>query len=193
MFSMMLLLLNVKLESWVLYWATKNQNYYQWSFAQVLHPCSNANAWCTCGWTTRAILWVLLLGMWSHFVHLWQDSPFAGHGGEAEIPLHSWQPLILLCNAIPKLMYLLRTSPCFLSPSLQIYDNELRNMLCSITNTLLHSWRPWDRSAVHIAPSAFLASFAGWENSPLPYYHLISRSHHTLPLGFCHHWLVHRP
>ena len=84
--------------------------------------------------------------------------------------------LLLLRNAfaIPKLMYLLRTSPCFLSPSLQLYDNELRNMLSSITNTFLDD-RAWlqaslpvksggligIRSAVHLAPSAYLASFVG--------------------------------
>ena len=52
--------------------------------------------------------------------------------------------LLLLRNAfaIPKLMYLLRTSPCFLSPSLHLYDNELRNMLSSITNTFLDD-RAW--------------------------------------------------
>ena len=83
--------------------------------------------------------------------------------------------LLLLRNAFanPKLMYLLRTSPCFLSPSLHLYDNELRNMLSSITNTFLDD-RAWlqaslpvksgglgIRSAVHLAPSAYLASFAG--------------------------------
>ena len=83
--------------------------------------------------------------------------------------------LLLLRNAfaIPKLMYLLRTSPCFLSTSLHLYDNELRNMLSSITNTFLDD-RAWlqaslpvksgglgIRSAVHLAPSAYLATFAG--------------------------------
>ena len=70
-------------------------------------------------------------------------------------------------------MYLLRTSPCFLSPILHLYDNELRNMLSSIPNTFLDD-RAWlqaslpvksgglgIRSAVHLAPSAYLASFAG--------------------------------
>ena len=82
---------------------------------------------------------------------------------------------LLLHNtfAIPKLMCLLRTSPCFLSPSFHLYDNELQNMLSSITNTLLDD-RAWlqaslpvkygslgIRSAVHLAPSAYLASFVG--------------------------------
>ena len=75
--------------------------------------------------------------------------------------------LLLLRNAfaISKLIYLLRTSPCFLSPSLHLYDNELQNILSYITNT--HDDRAWlqaslpvksggleIRSAVHYAPSA---------------------------------------
>ena len=52
--------------------------------------------------------------------------------------------LLLLCNAfvIPKLMHMLRTSPCFLSSSLQLYDNELRIVLHTIANTLLDD-RAW--------------------------------------------------
>ena len=36
--------------------------------------------------------------------------------------------------AIPKLLYLLKTSPCFLSSSLKIYDDELRATVCSSFN-----------------------------------------------------------
>ena len=36
--------------------------------------------------------------------------------------------------AIPKLLYLLRTSPCFLSSSLKIYDDEIRAKVCSSFN-----------------------------------------------------------
>ena len=77
-------------------------------------------------------------------------------------------------GAIPKLLYLLRTSPCFLSSSLQIYDDELRATVCSSFNIQLaendHSWTQSTlpvrrgglgiRSAVQLAPSAFLASAA---------------------------------
>ena len=72
--------------------------------------------------------------------------------------------------AIPKLLYILRTSTCFLSPSLQEYDNLLRSTVSSIVN--IHFEDPaWSqailpvrsgglgiRSAVQLAPSAFLAS-----------------------------------
>ena len=76
--------------------------------------------------------------------------------------------------AIPKLLYLLRTSPCFLSSSLKIYDDELRATICSSFNIQLADSDPsWTqstlpvrhgglgiRSAVQLAPSAFLASAA---------------------------------
>ena len=76
--------------------------------------------------------------------------------------------------AIPKLLYLLRTSPCFLSSSLKIYDDELRATVCSSFNIQLAESNPsWTqstlpvrrgglgiRSAVQLAPSAFLASAA---------------------------------
>ena len=76
--------------------------------------------------------------------------------------------------AIPKLLYLLRTSPCFLSSSLKIYDDELRATVCSSFNIQLAESDPsWTqstlpvrhgglgiRSAVQLAPSAFLASAA---------------------------------
>ena len=74
--------------------------------------------------------------------------------------------------AIPKLLYILRISPCFLSPSLQEYDNLLRSTVSSIVN--IHFEDPaWSqailpmksgglgiRSAVQLAHSAFLASAA---------------------------------
>ncbi|KAL5502431.1 hypothetical protein EMCRGX_G009202 [Ephydatia muelleri] len=74
----------------------------------------------------------------------------------------------------PKLLYLLRTSPCFLSSSLKIYDDELRATVCSSFNFQLAESDPsWTQStlpvrhgglgiwsAVQLAPSAFLASAA---------------------------------
>ena len=74
--------------------------------------------------------------------------------------------------AIPKLMYLLRTAPCFASNSLIEFDSVLAAALSKITNTPLTLSSPaWlqaslpvkfgglgVRSAVDVAPSAFLAS-----------------------------------
>ena len=81
---------------------------------------------------------------------------------------------VTLWPYIPKLLYLLRTSPCFLSSSLKIYDDELRATVCSSFNFQLAESDPsWTqstlpvrhgglgiRSAVQLAPSAFLASAA---------------------------------
>ena len=39
--------------------------------------------------------------------------------------------ILLLC---PKLLYTLRTSPCFLSPNLALYDDRLRSIVGAITN-----------------------------------------------------------
>ena len=77
--------------------------------------------------------------------------------------------------ALPKLLYTLRTSPCFLSPSLQLYNDALSSIMSSVFNIDFHSNDPaWlqatlpvkcgglgIRSAVQLAPSAFLASAAG--------------------------------
>ena len=76
--------------------------------------------------------------------------------------------------ALPKLLYSLRTAPCFLSPVQKDYDDVLRSTLSAITN--IHfgvddpSWTQATlpvkmgglgiRSAVQLAPSAFLASAA---------------------------------
>ena len=76
--------------------------------------------------------------------------------------------------AIPKLLYLLRASPCFLSSSLKIYDDELRATVCSSFYIQLAESDPsWTqstvpvrhgglgiRSVVQLAPSAVLASAA---------------------------------
>ena len=86
----------------------------------------------------------------------------------------SAQDAILLVRhsfALPKLLYNLRTSPCFLSPVLQEYDKLLQAIMGRITN--IHYDPAWAqatlpvkmgglgiRSAVQLAPSAFLASAA---------------------------------
>ena len=91
--------------------------------------------------------------------------------------LEAHDALLLLRHslAIPKLLFTLRTAPSFLSPSLSLYDDKLRSIVSSITNSHLtsedHAWTQATlpvkygglgiRSAVQLAPSAFLASAAG--------------------------------
>ena len=87
--------------------------------------------------------------------------------------------LLLLRHSIsiPKLLYLLRTAPCFLSPRLTSYDEQLCSVVSRICNVHLSTTDPaWSqaslpvrsgglgiRSAVQLAPSAFLASAAAAE------------------------------
>ena len=84
--------------------------------------------------------------------------------------------LILLRHsfAIPKLLYILRTSPTFLSPALSTYDESLKAIVSNITNIHFDVGDPaWSqailpvgvgglgiKSAVQLTPSAFLASAA---------------------------------
>ena len=88
--------------------------------------------------------------------------------------LSSHDALILLCNsfAIPKLQYILRTSSCFLSLSLECYDETLREIVNTVSNIYLHKDGPaWLQGilpvtmgglsicrAVDVAPPSFLAS-----------------------------------
>ena len=86
----------------------------------------------------------------------------------------SHDSLFLLRNvlAAPRLMYLLRSAPCTDSPVLPLYDEVLRNSLSATLNVDLDDerWRQaslparWGglgvRSAVLLAPSAYLASAA---------------------------------
>ena len=89
------------------------------------------------------------------------------------MPAHDSLFLLKNALAIPKLMYILRSSPCFDNDELINYDNDLRNMLSKILNIDL-SDDGWEqaslpvrcgglgiRSAVSLAPSAYLASAAG--------------------------------
>ena len=80
--------------------------------------------------------------------------------------------LLLLRNSfsIPKLLYTLRTSPWFLSPTLDSHDKTLKSIVSTITNIHLVEGEPaWlqatllvgsgglgIQSAVQLAPSAFL-------------------------------------
>ena len=89
--------------------------------------------------------------------------------------LHSHDALCLLRHAfsLPKVLYVLRTAPCFCSSLLSDFDVIQRSLLESICNIQL-SERSWlqaslpvnsgglgIRSAVMLAPSAYLASAAG--------------------------------
>uniref|UniRef100_A0A1X7V5Z3 Uncharacterized protein n=1 Tax=Amphimedon queenslandica TaxID=400682 RepID=A0A1X7V5Z3_AMPQE len=76
--------------------------------------------------------------------------------------------------AIPKLLYLLQTAPCFLSSTRSEYDSFLCSIVSGICNASLsvsdHTWLQASisvrsgglgfRSAVQLAPSAFLATAA---------------------------------
>ena len=89
--------------------------------------------------------------------------------------LHSHDAFCLLRNAlaIPKVLYILRTSPCFLSSSLEVFDSLLRSLLGTILNMHLTdtAWTQASlpvragglrvRSTTQLAPSAYLASAAG--------------------------------
>src|SRR5664279_6095907 len=86
----------------------------------------------------------------------------------------SHDSLFLLGNvlAAPRLMYILRTSPCTDSPELPLYDSVLRNSLSATLNVDIDDKRwlqaslpvRWGglcaRSVVLLAPSAYLASAA---------------------------------
>jgi len=96
--------------------------------------------------------------------------------GERLKKLSAHDAILLLKHsfALPKLLYNLRTSPCFLSPVLQEYDSLLKSIVEQITNVPFNDNDPaWTqatlpvkmgglgiRSAVQLAPSAFLASAA---------------------------------
>ena len=88
--------------------------------------------------------------------------------------------LIVLHNAFstPKLLFILRTSPSFLSPALDSYDESLKSIVSRITNNHFEANDPaWSqatlpvgvfglgiRSTVQLALSAFLASAAATRN-----------------------------
>ena len=90
--------------------------------------------------------------------------------------LHSHDAILLLRHSfsIPKILYILRTAPCFLSSQIVAYDDLLRSILGDITNVHLKDDKAWlqaslpigvggigIRRAAQLAPSAFLASAAG--------------------------------
>ena len=95
-------------------------------------------------------------------------------GRLAHLATHDALLLIKHSFALPKLLHCLRTAPCFLSPGLQEYDNHLKTIVSEITNIHFPNESPsWSqatlpvrlgglgiRSAVQVAPSAYLASTA---------------------------------
>ena len=104
--------------------------------------------------------------------------------------------------AIPKLLYTLRTSPCFLSPELSEYDSLLRSIASNLFNIHFQNNDPARiqaslpvnhgslgiQSARQLAPSAFLASAAA--SSTLA--HVILPSHlHTIPYTIKDEALLH--
>ena len=109
-----------------------------------------------------------------------EDSGSEHHGCSLPIPVitrcsHSAAALVCISSfAIPKLHYLLRSAPCFLSGKLAEYDSTLRAIISSVTNTPLTQMdEAWlqamlpvkfgglgVRSAAHVAPSAYLSSTA---------------------------------
>lgn len=88
------------------------------------------------------------------------------------MPAHDALFLLKNCMSIPKLAYILRSSPCAGHPQLIRYDEEIRNILSTSLNIVISDqcWMQaslpvrWGglgvRSAVSLAPSAFLASAA---------------------------------
>ena len=94
--------------------------------------------------------------------------------GERLKRLTAHDALLLLrnCFALPKLMYILRTAPCFRLPALQSYDDCLREIVSHVTNNNMERGdSAWEqatlpvglgglgiRSAVDVAPSAYLSS-----------------------------------
>ena len=89
------------------------------------------------------------------------------------LEVHDSLCLLWSTFVIPKLLYILRTAPCFLSPSLDRFDGLQRSLIESICNiqlgdaTWLQASLPINngglgiRSAAMLAPSAYLASAAG--------------------------------
>ena len=96
--------------------------------------------------------------------------------------LHSHDALLLLHHSsIPKILYILRSAPCFLSASLEAYDNLPRDILSDITNVCLEEDSVWAQASLpvrarglgvqrasQLAPSAFLASATELVDQILP-------------------------
>ena len=115
--------------------------------------------------------------------------------GEHFVHFSAHDSLVLLQHsfAIPKLHYLLRTTPCFLSGHLEEYDSVLRSILSSVTNCpLVQDEKAWlqaslpvklgclgIRRAVQVAPSAYLSSTAATSNLVTA---ILPNSYHSIPV-----------
>ena len=66
--------------------------------------------------------------------------------------LQSHDALLLLRHSfsIPKILYILRTAPCFLSPQLEAYDSLLRLLLSDITNINLDDNSSWLQASLPV-------------------------------------------
>ena len=66
--------------------------------------------------------------------------------------LQSLDALLLLRHsfAIPKVLYTLRTAPCFLSPDLETFDETLRTSLTSIVNVRLDDVSAWLQASLPV-------------------------------------------
>ena len=71
--------------------------------------------------------------------------------------LHAHDALCLLRHAfaIPKLLYVIRTSPCFLSPELQNFASLIRSLLCAILNICLN-YSAWTQTSLPIWPQLWV-------------------------------------
>lgn len=91
-------------------------------------------------------------------------------GRLALMTAHEAMFLLRSSFALPRLQYLLRTAPCFMSGKVEQFDELVRSTLETVTNVKLDS-RAWSqaslpvrwgglgvRSAVDLSPSAFLSS-----------------------------------
>ena len=96
-------------------------------------------------------------------------------GGRLHL-MHAHDALLLLRHsfAIPKILDMLQSAPCFLSPAVEAYDSLLRKVLGDITNVCLEEDETWTQASLpmgaggigirrvaQLASSAFLASAAG--------------------------------
>ena len=90
--------------------------------------------------------------------------------------MHAHDALLLLQHSfsMPKILHMLRTAPCFLSPPVEAYHSLLRRVLGDITNVCLEEDGTWTQASLpvgaegigirrvaQLAPSTFLASAAG--------------------------------
>ena len=96
-------------------------------------------------------------------------------GGRLHL-MHAHYALLLLRQSfsMPKILHMLRTAPCFLSPAVEAYNSLLRRVLGDIANVCLEEDGTWTQASLpvgaggigvrrvaELAPSAFLASAAG--------------------------------